>query len=175
MESKKLKAEIKKPAHRQQCPPPAAKPAVRVPYADADLPGEESGVRSQKPESVGHGVFTARDTDQRDFEASGAAASQNAKLVEFFNLPHNFGQWFSSTFLEELSGATRMNNRAIDLREHYRPAGLYVDNCMIKHGETGSRHSHYRICKIEDAVSLNDDQKAALLRNHRWQPEKQNL
>ena len=71
----------------------------------------------QLPEQADGVPVTANQFGQRDFEASGANASQNAKLIEFFRQPHNVGKFFKASFLEELSGSRRMNNRAVDLRK----------------------------------------------------------
>lgn len=108
-------------------------------------------------------VVTAREFGQHEFQASGAADSQNAKLKEFFLLPQNFGKWFKAVFLEELSGATRMNNRAVDLREVFVEMGLYVDNCMMRDEHTDGVCSYYRLCRIEDAVSLSGEKKNNLI------------
>ena len=78
-------------------------------------------------------------------------------------MPQNFGKWFKAVFLEELSGATRMNNRAVDLREVFVEMGLYVDNCMMRDEHTDGVCSYYRLCRIEDAVSLSGEKKNNLI------------
>lgn len=128
----------------------------RLPYRD-DFP-------EQPPTAIGTNVGTVieKSLDQQEFVASGAADTQNAKLLKFFRDPKHFGQWYKSTYLEEISGATRMNNRAVDLRPHFLEGGLYLDNGMMPDA-AGTRASCYRLCKIEDAISLTDDQKRKLL------------
>ena len=115
-------------------------------------------------------VVTAKDFSQSDFVASNAAASQNARLLEFFLKPHNFGKWFKSTFLEELSGATRMNNRAVDLRPGFIRSGWYLDNCMIRDGHSDKVASHYRLCAIEEALSLSEGEKFRLIHGYEMPP-----
>ena len=111
------------------------------------------------------GAVVEQAFEQRNFQASGLADSQNAKLREFFERPENFGLWFKGRMLEELSGATRMNNRAVDLRPYFLERGLYLDNRPIADKRTGVVASCYRLCKIADALSLSDEQKEKFLGN----------
>jgi len=167
---------------RASCPPATTAPrrervAKKCPGAsgevgtDRRLPAEREFDDNswQPPQSVApqksppDGAVTAREFGQEEFQASGAAASQNEKLLEFFRKPQNFGLWFKATFLEELSGATRMNNRAVDLRKVLQCDGLYIDNFMIKPTESSAVSSHYRICKIADALCLSATKKQELL------------
>lgn len=104
-------------------------------------------------------VVTAREFGQEDYLASGAADSQNEKLLEFFRKPNNFGRWFKATLLEDLSGARRMNNRAVDLRRMVQPEGLWIDNCMIRDEHSDVMSSCYRICKISEALCLTPAKK----------------
>ena len=113
------------------------------------------------------GAVVEQAFEQRNFQASGLADSQNAKLREFFERPENFGLWFKGRMLEELSGATRMNNRAVDLRPYFLERGLYLDNRPIADKRTGVVASCYRLCKIADALSLSDEQKEKFLGNEK--------
>ena len=153
---------------RTSCQPSTTSPArvahepARMPYKDAEV-AEEAVAR---PGNGGKVMEPAM--SQSQFVASGQADSQNAKLLEFFSLPHNFNKWFKSTFLEELSGATRMNNRAIDLRPVFIERGHYIDNCMMTDTHTDRKASYYRVCNIEHAVSLSAEQKTKLLGSVTW-------
>ena len=161
-------------------PPPAAPNAprlVRLPYADPEI--DATGTGTPLTQNLGE-VFpapggtpeTARTFGQRDFEASGAADSQNAKLAEFFNpvkQPHNFRKWFKASFLEEMSGSRRMNNRAVDLRRPmaaggpgFLEAGLYLDNCMLRDAHSDKLASYYGLFPIEECKSLSEEQKLKL-------------
>lgn len=115
---------------------------------------------------------TARSFGQREFEASGAAASQNARLVKFFSEPHNRGKFFKASFLEGMSGSRRMNNRAVDLRKRigeggadagFIEAGLYLDNCMMRDGHTDKLASYYGLFPIAQCRSLGVEEKERLL------------
>ena len=151
-------------------------------YVDRSVPSEPQDIPETgnlKPEpaplttNVGEVIETARTFGQRDFEASGAADSQNAKLADFFNpvtQPHNFRKWFKASFLEEMSGSRRMNNRAVDLRRPkaecgpgFLEAGLYLDNCMMRDEHTDKLASYYGLFPIEECKSLDADQKQKLL------------
>jgi hypothetical protein len=112
---------------------------------------------------VAPSVVVTPPLSQAEYVASGQADSQNAKLLEFLSLPKNFNQWIKSTFLEELSGATRMNNRAVDLRPTFIARGHYLDNCMKTDAGTERKASYYRVCNIEEALSLTTEQKNNLL------------
>jgi len=143
---------------------------ARMPYKDAEerdetgnLKPEVTAAPASSPFGVNLGQVIEHSMSQHDFQASGLADSQNAKLIEFFSKPHNFGLWFKSTMLEELSGATRMNNRAIDLRPVFIERGHYIDNCMMTDTNTDRKASYYRVCNIEDALSLTAEQKAKIL------------
>ncbi|MEI6076722.1 MAG: hypothetical protein WCS94_14160 [Verrucomicrobiota bacterium] len=133
---------------------------ARMPYKDAEIKDEEPLPAPPLGVNVGQGI--EHSLSQHEFKASGQADSQNEKLMEFFSLPHNFNKWFKSTFLEELSGATRMNNRAIDLRPEFIKRGHYIDNCMMTDTNTDRKASYYRVCNIEDALSLTTEQKTKL-------------
>jgi hypothetical protein len=85
---------------------------------------------------------------QSDFESSHAADTQNAKLIEFFSDPKTHGKMFPMPYLEEISGAKRMNNRAIDLRKHFKPLGFDILNEQRQINGSGPLHSHYGIFKI---------------------------
>jgi hypothetical protein len=148
-------------------------PVVADPRLPAEKEFDDNTWQPPQTETPTDAV-TAREFGQDAFQASGAAASQNAKLLEFFLVPHNFGLWFKATFLEELSGATRMNNRAVDLRKILVERGLYIDNYMIKPTEGGPVSSHYRICNIADALSLSAMKKQELLK-HQGQPETEEI
>jgi hypothetical protein len=87
---------------------------------------------------------------QADFEASGAADNQNAVLIEFFSDPKTHGKLFPMVYLQEISGAQRMNNRAIDLRKHFRPLGFGLWNEMRPYGPTGAMHSHYGLFTLDE-------------------------
>lgn len=102
------------------------------------------------------------------FQAEGGAESANAILLKFFREPKNFMQAFRSTDLEEMTraaghGSSRMNNRAIWLREQFTPSGLYLDNDPSGAVWDLPKGSYYRLCRIEDATSLTDEQKRKLL------------
>ena len=53
-------------------------------------------------------------------------------------------------YLEEISGAQRMNNRAIDLRRHFEPLGFGIWNEMKIYPATGALHSHYGIFPLAE-------------------------
>lgn len=101
---------------------------------------------------------------EHEFQASGAADSANKVLLEFFRRRENFNLPFLSSDLEKYTESmghksTRMNNRAIWLREQVLADGLYLDN-----DPTGRRWglpsgSYYKLCRIEDATSLGAEQK----------------
>jgi hypothetical protein len=85
-------------------------------------------------------------------------------LAAWFRQPKNFGQWFTKKFLEDVvmrgkSGCC--NNRAKAARERYDWGGNYIDNKMIE--VEGCLQSHYALVRIEDAVSLSDEQKKKLM------------
>lgn len=149
------------PPRREREMKKCSRAAVRVVNA-APLPYKDS---EDDRTLVPQGAVTAREFGQEEFQASGAAASQNEKLLEFFRKPHNFGLWFKAKFLEDLSGARRMNNRAVDLRKVLQAEGLWIDNFMIKPNEASAVSSHYRICKIADALCLSATKKQELLEN----------
>lgn len=174
-----------RPVVRQRCARPAPPQRQRSPrkqvvqsdvknpvvHPDRRLPAEHefddnTWIPTAPEPPLPAGAVTAAEFGQEAFQASGAAASQNAKLLEFFLLPHNFGLWFKATFLEELSGATRMNNRAVDLRKELVGRGLYIDNYMIKPNETAAVSSHYRICHIAEALCLSAVKKQELLNDN---------
>ena len=159
---------------------PATEPRVaRMPYRDAEA--EEAASSEQRAGSkpaplgtdVGEVIETVRTFGQRDFEASGAADSQNAKRAEFFNPlthPHNFRKWFKASFLEEMSGSRRMNNRAVDLRKSkaeggpgFIEAGLYLGNYMMRDENTDKVASSYGLFPIEECKSLTPEQKLKLI------------
>ena len=144
--------------HRGKTPAEA-----RMPYKDPE-PDEPATCNLQPAPAIGTNVGTVieHSLSQHEFVASGQADSQNAKLLEFFSAPKNFNKWFKSTFLEELSGATRMNNRAVDLRPAFIERGHYIDNCMMTDTHTDRKASYYRVCNIEHAVSLTAEQKLKL-------------
>lgn len=104
---------------------------------------------------------------EQDFKASGAADSANKILLEFFSDSKNFNVPFRSTDLEAMTAkaghpSSRMNNRAIWLREQFIPRGLYLDN--DPNGWTWGlpNGSYYKLCRIEDATSLTDAKKHQL-------------
>ena len=114
---------------------------------------------SAEPEAV-----TAREFNQRDFEAAGVADSANALLVAWFNQPKNFRVWFTKKFLEEsvmLGKSGCCNNRALDCRRVFNEAGLDIDNRMAS--VDGKLQSQYRLCKIEESERLTAEEKAKLL------------
>lgn len=176
MERRRERYEAKQECRAASRPKPAparGEPPCRLPYRDTEL-AEEVAVPAPQPLTQNLGEALARvpagsvvepAMDQPAFVASGQADSQNAKLLEFFSQPHNFNKWFKSTFLEELSGATRMNNRAVDLRPVFIARGHYIDNCMITDTHTDRKASHYRVCNIDDALSLTAEQKANLIQS----------
>jgi hypothetical protein len=124
-------------AQRSSCPPEAPLPrrSVQGPDAADGTPGTH--VETVSP-------------SQADFEASGAAANQNAKLIEFFSDPRTHGKMWPMVYLQEISGAQRMNNRAIDLRRHFKPLGFGLWNEMRPYGPTGALHSHYGLFTLEE-------------------------
>jgi hypothetical protein len=158
-----------RPAARPAChPSPVTRhpPApVRMPYLESEreFDDQKSEARSQKPESVSAAGRVEREAALHSSALDYQADSQNGKLLEFFKKPHNFDKWFKATFLEEISGATRMNNRAIWLRAQFAPAGLYLDQWMISPGQDQPKSSHYRLCRIEDALSLTAEEKRRLI------------
>jgi hypothetical protein len=104
---------------------------------------------------------------ERDFQASGAADSANKILLEFFRQRENFNVPFRSTDLEGMTAraghpSSRMNNRAIWLREQFIPAGFYLDNDPNGSAWGLPNGSYYRLCRIEDATSLSEDKKYKL-------------
>lgn len=105
---------------------------------------------------------------EADFQARGAADSANAVLLKFFREPKNFMKAFRSTELEALTRAaghesSRMNNRAIWLREQFLAQGLYLDNDPNGATWGNGKGSWYRLCPIEDATSLSEEQKRKLI------------
>lgn len=140
----------------------------RLPYPDAEL--AEVPVPAPSPAPVTNvgaeveKVLTVNTFGQRDFEASGAARAAKELLIDWFKQPKHFQRWFTKKFLEDVVMQGRSgccNNRAIDCREYFVPAGLYIDNKMIK--VDGRVLSHYALVRIEDAVSLTPEQKAKLI------------
>lgn len=112
-------------------------------------------------------TVVAKDFSQRDFEASGAAASADARLWEFFfsplgtPRPERFNVWFNGADLEDVCQTSRrMNNRARTLRDKVLKLGFYLDNQMST-GEGAC--SQYRLCCIEDATSLSEEQRVQKL------------
>lgn len=104
---------------------------------------------------------------QAEFQASGQGESADELLKRFFSAPENFDLWFPVKFLvkvvmREQSGY--MNNRAVDIRPHFEAQGLYIDNCMEEPAGGGPKVSCYRVCRIEDAVSLTEEEKAEKIR-----------
>lgn len=99
-------------------------------------------------------------TSALDYETSA-----NARLLEFFQVPGNFGKWFAAKFLEDEVGRTsgRMNNRAIWLRSKLNPGGLELDQHNCPPGENLPAGSYYRLCRIEEALRLTDEEKRKLI------------
>lgn len=100
-----------------------------------------------------------KDVSPLDFETSA-----NARLLDFFDRPENFGKWFSAKWLEDEIAKTsgRMNNRAIWLREKLNPIGLELDQHACPPGAGLPNGSYYRLCRIEDALRLSDAEKHRL-------------
>jgi hypothetical protein len=119
---------------------------------------------------------------QAEFVASGQAHSAYSKLAEFFWAQIKAGkllEWKSSLWLEDYSrtaraGSSRMNNRAVDLREvdaakrltgkrfGFTGGGYWIDQCSDE-TVTGIKGSAYCVCFIEDAHSLTPEEKSKLL------------
>jgi hypothetical protein len=138
---------------------PACKSNTRRPAA-----AEISKPRMPYRDDEADQAVTAKDFSQRDFEASGAASSANDLLVAWFRQPKNFGKWFTKKFLEDevMQGKSGCcNNRAKDCRDYFISGGLYIDNQMIE--VDGRLQSHYALVRIEDAVSLSNQQKQKFL------------
>jgi hypothetical protein len=106
------------------------------------------------------GSVTVKEFGQREFEESGAADNQNAVLIEFFSKPENQKKMFPMVDLQKLSGATRMNNRAIDLRRHFARLGWGVWNELQQYGPTGAMHSHYGLFPLEEVARRTRDRAA---------------
>ena len=143
--------------------PPGRLDESRLPYPKDTECGEALPPAPAVGVNVGAAVetvLTARTLGQRDFEARGAADSANELLVAWFRRPENFGKWFTKKFLEDVvmrgkSGCC--NNRAKDCRDRYDWGGNYIDNKMIE--VDGRLQSHYALMRLEDAVSLTDEEK----------------
>lgn len=143
---------------------PAVRSFPRVVRSSCPPEPDEPDAHQAPPAAMPRGeVVTSLNFSQQDFEAAGEANSANARLIDFFLRPHNFGKWFKSTDLEKFCKSSRMNNRARDLRPHFISMGLYVDNAMIRPNPDAPMSSHYRLCKIEDALSLSVDAKRKLI------------
>lgn len=98
---------------------------------------------------------------QAAYIASGAGAKTDARVRDFLMADQNFGKWFSRKFLKEIAQNDLLNNIADRLRDELRPQGFYVDNCMMAVSELAPKSSHYRICRLQDAISLSAAEKAA--------------
>ena len=154
---REMERRARRHARPAECRPPAAQRAApaRENYR-SPLPPERE-ITDHTPTAL-----------ENDFQARGAADSANKILLEFFNNPKNFNRPFRSTDLEELTraagnGSSRMNNRAIWLREQFIPAGLYLDNDPNGTRWGLSSGSYYKLCRIEDATSLSPEKKLKLL------------
>ena len=123
------------------CPPERALPRRSV--MGPDVAGREYG-EAVKP-------------SQSEFEASGAAESQDAILIKFFEDPKTHGKLFPMIYLEEISGARRMNNRAIALRKHFEPLGFGFWNEQRPFGPTKAMHSHYGLFPLAEIQRMERD------------------
>ena len=102
---------------------------------------------------------------QEGYEASGAADSANERLKQFLMAPQNRGLWFSTKVLMAIAkSSVYINNRAVDLRKELVELGLYLDQCNLAESDGGPKTSHYRLCKIEEALSLSAEVKLKLIR-----------
>jgi hypothetical protein len=100
---------------------------------------------------------------EAEFKALGLVDSCNAKLIRFFERPESFGKWFSRAFLKIVCGNDYINNRADDVRDYFRPKGLELDNWQISAGPDQPKSSHYRLCRIAEALHLSAEKKQELL------------
>jgi hypothetical protein len=105
-------------------------------------------------------VYDDEPRTQREFEDSGAAADQNAILIKFFLDEKTTGQPFPMPYLEEISGAKRFNNRAIDLRRHFEPLGFGFYNEQRQVNERGPMLSHYTKLPLAEVERLEQERKA---------------
>ncbi len=102
---------------------------------------------------------------QDDYQASGAADSANERLKQFLMAPQNRGLWFSTKVLMAIAkSSVYINNRAVDLRKELVELGLYLDQCNLSESDGGPKTSHYRLCKIEEALSLSAEVKLKLIK-----------
>jgi hypothetical protein len=139
---------------------PACPPDPPLPRRSAQ--GPDLKEREQRPEVCATGAEYGAPVapSQEEFESSGAAANQNAKLIEFFSDPRTHGKMWPMVYLQEISGAQRMNNRAIDLRKHFKPLGFGLWNEMLIYKVTGAMHSHYGLFTLEE-IRLKEEAWAA--------------
>lgn len=112
-----------------------------VPPAEARSP-----LPPERDEVYGEPVEASQDA----FESSGAAKTQDEILIKFFSDPATHGKMFPMVYLEEISGARRMNNRAIALRRHFEPLGFGLWNEMRIYRPTGELHSHYGLFPLAE-------------------------
>lgn len=170
-------------ATRTSCKTPATAPVeARQPWKespdDTRRPVESAKceVRSAKSDNGPTGTVTAGSFGQRDYEASGAGAGANGLLIAFFELPENLNKWFAATWLLDVVAKDKsrhMNNRAVDLRKHFLPSGLYLDNQMEQPPGFEGKVSCYRLCAIPVAVSLDEQAKRRLMVTAGLLPEEQ--
>jgi hypothetical protein len=151
-----------------------ARAVVALPYStrneEDNRRPEVGGQRAEGGEAPraavdGDSVTTARVMGQAGFVASGAADKSNLAIIEFFEKPENFGLWFPAKMLVNVvmkQQSMHMNNRAVDVRPHFLRKGLYLDNFMISPNEFAGKVSCYRVCRLEEALCLSNEQKAAL-------------
>lgn len=126
------------------------------------LPPENDGQFQQSVEVPGLLCPGAR---QEKFIASGATSETDALVRDFLLLPHNFGNWFSRKFLKGIARNDLLNNIADRLRDELIPKGFYVDQQNMRESELARATSHYRICRIDEAISLTKEEKLKLMEN----------
>jgi hypothetical protein len=117
---------------------------------------ERSPLDPHPEEKISTGISEAA------FTAGGHAASQDEKLIAFFSKPEHQGKMFPMVKLEEICGGRRMNNRAIALREYFKPLGFGLWNEMICFGPTNALHSHYGLFPlsvIADKTAEREEKK----------------
>ena len=139
---------LKRPGGR-----PAAEQRGRLPYADVE---REPANMVSVPNLMSPGAR------QEAFVASGVTSQTDARVRDFLLAPHNFGNWFSRNFLKQIARNDLLNNIADRLRDELMPQGLYIDNCNLREAADSPRTSHYRACRIADAISLTAVEKASM-------------
>ena len=132
---------------------------ARQPYPDDDE--RFSATVEPQPAVAGQSVpaLLSPGARQEEFIASGVTAKTDARVRDFLMAEPNFGKWFSRKLLKDVAQNDLINNIADRLRDELILQGMYVDNCMMSTSELGAKSSHYRICRIADAVSLTNAEK----------------